>query len=103
MPDHIHVFVGMKPDMAISDLIRDVKHFSTNFVNEKHWLTDKFYWQEGFGAFSYSHADIDNVVKYIQNQEQHHHKTPFKEEYLNLLKDFNVKYDNKYLFDWIVE
>ncbi|HHT9107780.1 MAG TPA: IS200/IS605 family transposase [Candidatus Wunengus sp. YC63] len=100
MPNHIHIFIGMKPDIAISDLVRDVKHFSTNFINDKKWVSGKFYWQEGFGAFSYSNSQIDKVVKYIQNQERHHIKISFKEEYLKILKSFNVEYNEKYLFEW---
>ncbi|MEK7852464.1 MAG: IS200/IS605 family transposase [Planctomycetota bacterium] len=100
MPNHIHIFIGMKPDIAISDLVRDVKHFSTNFINDKRWVCGKFYWQEGFGAFSYSNSQIDPVVKYIQNQEKHHSKMSFKEEYLKILQKFNVTYDEKYLFEW---
>jgi REP element-mobilizing transposase RayT len=103
MSDHIHIFIGMKPDIALSDLVRDVKHFSTNFINEKHWFKGKFYWQEGFGAFSYSHSQIDVVAKYILNQAQHHKKTTFREEYTNLLKKFSVDYDEKYLFEWITD
>ena len=87
-------------DIAISDLVRDVKHFSTNFINDKKWVSGKFYWQEGFGAFSYSNSQIDKVVKYIQNQERHHIKISFKEEYTKLLKYFNIPYDEKYLFEW---
>lgn len=100
MPNHIHIFIGMKPDIAISDLVRDVKHFSTNFINDKRWVCGKFYWQEGFGVFSYSNSQIDQVVKYIQNQEKHHSKMSFKEEYLKILQNFNVTYNEKYLFEW---
>lgn len=103
MPDHAHVFVGMKPSMALSDLVRDIKNNSSTFINEKKWMRGKFNWQEGFGAFSYGHSQIDAVVKYIQNQEKHHAKKTFKEEYLDMLKKFNVEYDKKYLFKWIDE
>ena len=101
MPDHVHIFVGMNPDIAISDLIRDVKHFSTIFVNNKKWANGKFYWQEGFGAFSYSRSHIANVIKYIENQEQHHSKRSFKQEYIEMLRKFNIEYDEKYLFEWV--
>ncbi|MRT92807.1 IS200/IS605 family transposase [Ancylomarina sp. 16SWW S1-10-2] len=101
MPDHIHVFVGLKPTMPISDLVRDIKNNSSNFINSKKFVKGKFSWQEGFGAFSYGHSQIDQVYNYILNQEQHHHKTTFKEEYLQFLKRFDVDYDEKYLFEWI--
>ena len=101
MPDHIHVFVGLKPAMAISDLVRDIKNNSTNFINDKKIVKGKFCWQEGFGAFSYGHSQIGNVYNYILNQEQHHTKRKFKDEYLELLKKFEIPYDDKYVFDWI--
>ena len=88
-------------NVSDSDLIRDVKHFSTLFVNTKKWLKGRFYWQEGFGAFSYSRSHIDNVVKYIENQEQHHSKRSFKQEYIEMLRKFNIEYDEKYLFEWV--
>jgi REP element-mobilizing transposase RayT len=101
VPDHVHLFIGMKPNMALSDLIRDVKNNSSNFINEKKWIRGKFNWQKGFGAFSYGHSQIDAVVKYILNQEKHHAHQTFKEEYLEMLKKFNVEYDEKYLFEFI--
>jgi len=97
--NHIHYLVGLKPDIAISDLVRDVKHFSTDFVNEKKFIRYKFAWQVGFGAFSYSHSQLDKVIKYIQNQEEHHRKITFQEEYLKFLDSFGIKYDLKYVFD----
>ena len=101
MPDHVHVFVGLKPAMAISDLVRDIKNNSTNFINDKKIVKRKFCWQDGFGAFSYGHSQIGNVYNYILNQEQHHTKRKFKDEYLELLKKFEIPYDDKYVFDWI--
>ena len=101
MPDHIHIFIGMKPSIALSDLVREIKNNSSTFINEKKWVMGKFNWQEGFGAFSYGHSQMDAVVKYVQNQEEHHTKKTFKEEYLELLKKFHVEYDQKYLFKWI--
>lgn len=103
MSDHVHVFVGTTPTVALSDLVRDVKAGSSGFINEKKWIRGKFNWQEGFGAFSYSHSQIDSVVKYIQNQEEHHRKKTFKEEYVSLLKAFEVQYDERFLFKWIEE
>ena len=101
MPDHIHIFIGMKPSIALSDLARDIKNNTSTFINEKKWVRGTFSWQEGFGAFSYGHSQIDAVVKYIQNQEEHYAKKTFKDEYLELLKKFNVQFDTKYLFNWI--
>lgn len=99
--DHVHVFVGLKPAMALSDLVRDVKNNSSNFINDHKWIKDRFSWQEGYGAFSYSHSQIEAVYGYIQNQEQHHAKQAFKDEYLELLKKFEIEHDMKYLFEWI--
>jgi len=103
MPDHIHILIGIKPDIALSDLIRDVKANASSFINEKRWVMGKFSWQEGFGAFSYSHSQLDSVANYIKNQEKHHTRKTFREEYLELLKKFDVEYDPKYIFDWIDE
>jgi REP element-mobilizing transposase RayT len=103
MPDHAHVFIGMKPNIALSDLVRDIKNNSSGFINEKKWVRGRFNWQKGFGAFSHSHSQIDAVAKYILNQEKHHAKRTFKEEYLEMLKNFAVEYDEKYLFEWIEE
>ena len=99
--DHIHVFVGLKPSMAVSDLVRDIKNNSSNFINKNKFVGGKFSWQEGYGAFSYNHSQIEQVYIYILNQEQHHHKKTFKEEYLDFLVKFSVDYDKKYLFDWV--
>ena len=101
MSDHIHAFVGLKPSMKISDLVRDIKNNSTNFINENKFVRGKFFWQEGYGAFSYSHSQIGNVYNYILNQEEHHKKETFHEEYLNFLKKYEIEFDEKYLFDWI--
>ena len=102
MPDHTHLLVGIKPSVSISDLVRDIKSGSSNFVNEQKWIQGKFNWQEGFGAFSYSRSQIDTVAKYILNQEEHHKKKTFKEEYIDFLQKFEVEYDEKYLFEWVV-
>lgn len=101
MPDHTHAFVSIKPDISISDLVRDVKTGSSNFINKNHLIKNKFNWQEGFGAFSYSHSHIDKVVKYILNQEKHHKKKTFREEYLEFLDKFRLEYNTAYLFDWM--
>ena len=101
MPDHLHIFTGLKPSIAISDLVRDIKNNSTNFINDNNFVKNKFNWQEGFGAFSYSQSHIERVYNYILNQEKHHQKKSFKEEYIEMLKKFNIEYDEKYLFKWI--
>ena len=100
--DHIHAFVGLKPAMEISDLVRDMKNNSTNFINDNNLVKGKkFSWQAGFGVFSYSQSSIRNVYNYILNQEEHHRKKTFKEEYFKFLKEFEIEYDERYLFDWI--
>lgn len=101
MPDHIHLLVGMKPNISISDLVRDIKAGSSKFISDNNWIKGKFSWQGGFGAFSYSKSQIDNVVKYILNQEKHHKTTTFKDEYLDFLKKFEIDYNENYLFEWI--
>ncbi len=98
MPDHMHVLIGLKPEQSISDLTRDVKAISSKFINEKKFARGRFSWQEGFGAFSHSRSQIDKVIKYILNQEKHHAKKTFLEEYKELLDKFGVEYDVKYLF-----
>ena len=100
MPDHAHIFLGLNPSNAISDLVKDIKVSSTDFINDKKWLRGRFHWQEGYGAFSYSHSQIDSVVKYIINQEKHHRRITFKEEYIKMLKAFDIKYEDVYLFKW---
>lgn len=99
--DHVHVFIGLRPSMSVSDLVRDIKNNSSNFINSKKFVKGKFSWQEGFGAFTYGQSQIDSVFKYISNQEAHHQKKTFKEEYIDMLAKFQVQYDDKYLFDWI--
>lgn len=103
MPDHIHTFIGLRPAMAISDLVRDIKNNSSNFINSKKYVRGRFSWQEGYGVFSYSHSHIERVYNYILNQEKHHTKKTFREEYLDLLKKFEIAYNEKYLFEWIEE
>ena len=94
-------FVGLKPTMNISDLVRDIKNNSSNFINEQKFLRGKFSWQEGYGVFSYAHSQIGNVYKYIENQEIHHKKKTFREEYIEFLRKFEIEYNEKYLFEWI--
>ena len=99
MPDHIHILLGMAPDIALSDLVRDIKANSSKFINTKGWVVGRFEWQAGFAAFSYSHSQLDDVVRYIKNQESHHTRQTFKEEYLEFLERFDVPYNPKYVFD----
>src|SRR5688572_13541886 len=101
MPDHAHLLIGIKPSIAISDLVRDIKAGSSNFIKEKGWIRGRFSWQEGFGAFSYSRSQMEAVSKYILEQESRHKNKSFKSEYLGLLNRFEVEYDESYLFDWI--
>ncbi|TVR79366.1 MAG: IS200/IS605 family transposase [Saprospirales bacterium] len=99
--DHVHVFVGLRPSMRISDLVRDIKNSSSKFINQQNFIKGKFEWQEGYGAFSYGHSQIDNVYRYIEQQEIHHKKKTFKEEYLDFLQKFEVDYDEKFLIEWL--
>ena len=101
MSDHTHLFVGIKPTVRISDFIKEIKVESNEFFNSKRWIKGRFSWQEGYGVFSYSHSQIDSVVKYILNQESHHHKKTFKQEYHELLKEFEVSFKEKYLFEFM--
>jgi REP element-mobilizing transposase RayT len=98
MPDHLHLLVGLRPDSSLSDLMRDVKASSSKFINEKRWVAGRFSWQEGFGAFSYSRSQLGSVIRYIENQQQHHAKRSFREEYVALLERFCVDYDQRYIF-----
>ena len=98
--DHVHLFIGLKPSMCLSDLVRDIKNNATNFIKNSNFIKGEFAWQEGFGAFSYSQSHIDNVYQYILNQEEHHRESTFREEYLEFLERFEIEYDEKYLFEW---
>lgn len=97
MPDHIHIFIGMRPNQAISSLVQNVKTESSKWIKENKF-SQSFAWQEGFGAFSYSKSDVEDVIRYIQNQETHHAKEKFLDEYKRLLKTFEIEYDAKYIF-----
>jgi putative transposase len=101
IPDHIHFLIGMKPTCCLSDLVREMKKSSNGFVKEKNFLRTKFEWQEGYGAFSYSHSSLTNVINYIHNQKEHHKKKTFKEEYLEFLTRFEIEFKDEYLFEWI--
>jgi putative transposase len=98
--DHMHIFFGMEPTLCISDFIGQIKASSTNWINQNKLTKQKFNWQSGFGAFSYSKSQRDDVIKYIMRQEDHHRIQTFREEYLQLLRDFDVGYNEKYLFEF---
>ena len=101
MPDHVHILIGLKPAIALADLVREIKADSSNFVNEKKFVHGKFSWQEGYGAFSYGHSQLDTVIRYIQNQEKHHKRSSFRAEYLTLLRKFDIAFEEKYVFKFI--
>ena len=96
--DHIHLLVGMNPDLALSDFVQKVKANTSRFINEKGWLTGTFRWQNGFGAFSVAQSQLEMVRSYIKNQDQHHHSLSFKDEYETLLQRYQIDYDTKYVF-----
>lgn len=98
MPDHIHILIGMRPTQSISDLMQDIKGSSSKWINQKGFIKGKFEWQEGYGAFSYGKSQVKDVIAYIENQEQHHSKKTFRDEYLDFLKKFDVEYDEQYIF-----
>jgi putative transposase len=98
MPDHAHVLIGLKPDQTVSDLIGNVKTGSTSYINTQRWIGCRFSWQEGFGAFSVSQSHLNTVISYIQNQEEHHGRKTFHEEYLEFLKRHDVPFDERYVF-----
>jgi putative transposase len=99
-PDHTHIFIGMHPALSPSKLMEHVKSATSKWVNDKKHMPGRFSWQDGFGAFTYSKSHIDEVVKYVLNQPEHHKKQSFKDEYLLLLQKFEVDYAPKYVFDW---
>jgi REP element-mobilizing transposase RayT len=95
--DHIHILLGMKPGITVSALVRDIKNNSSNFINQQDWLSEKFSWQNGFGAFSYGNSQIEPVFNYIKNQAEHHKTKTFREEFVTFLERFGVEYEEKYL------
>ena len=101
MPDHIHFLIGMKPGCCLSDLVREIKKSTNDFIKGKKFTPFKFQWQEGYGAFSYSHSALDNVIAYIKNQKEHHKKQTFKDEYKSFLTKFQIDYKDEYLFEWL--
>ena len=99
--DHIHILIGLKPSMSLSDLVKIIKSNSSRFINEIKWIKGKFNWQQGYGAFSYAHSQLNAVIAYIENQEIHHYKKTFKEEYIDFLVKYHITYNENYLFEWI--
>ena len=98
MPDHIHVFFGVRPTQSLSDLMQDIKGDSTKWINQREFVKSRFSWQEGYGAFSYSKSHVDSVIEYIKSQEGHHLKRTFIEEYHDFLEKFEVDFDERYIF-----
>ncbi|MCX6222564.1 MAG: IS200/IS605 family transposase [Bacteroidia bacterium] len=98
MPDHIHLLIGLRPTQSISELMQDIKGNSSKWINERKLVSGKFSWQEGYGAFSYSKSELSNIIHYIDNQESHHKKKSFMEEYIELLEEFEIDYDERYVF-----
>ena len=100
--DHVHCFLGLKPVVSVSDLMKAVKAKSSKYINDHNLTPEHFEWQVGYGVFSYSQSSVEAMFRYIQNQEEHHHKQTFRDEYLGLLKKFKVEYDEQYLFQDLI-
>lgn len=98
MPDHVHLLFGLRPAQSVSDLMQDIKGSSSKWINEKRFIKSRFSWQEGYGAFSYSKSELPDVINYINNQREHHRKKTFTEEYLEMLNEFDIEYDQRYIF-----
>lgn len=96
--DHVHLFIGLNPNQSISELMRQVKQDSSKFINDNKLTKTIFRWQEGYGAFSYNQSQIQNVIRYIERQKEHHKDKKFKEEYIQMLKSFEVEYNEQYIF-----
>ncbi|HEV7745324.1 MAG TPA: IS200/IS605 family transposase [Pyrinomonadaceae bacterium] len=99
--DHVHILIGLRPAMALADLVREIKADSTNFINKKKLVHGRFSWQEGYGAFSYGHSQLETIIRYIQNQEKHHARRSFRAEYLTLLRKFDIAFEEKYVFEFL--
>ncbi len=100
--DHVHCLIGLKPVVSVSELMKTIKAKSSKYVNENKLTESRFEWQKGYGVFSYGQSQVDNVYNYIQNQEEHHKKRTFREEYLEFLKNFKIEYDEKYVFQELI-
>ena len=96
--DHMHCFLGLRPAVSISELMKEVKAKSSKYINDHNLTNERFEWQEGYGVFSYRQRDVDQIYNYVKNQQEHHQKKSFREEYLDLLKEFEIAYDEQYLF-----
>ena len=99
MPDHLDILVSISPDVAISDLVRDIKADSSKWINEKRWFAGRFEWQVGFGAFSYAHSQLETVIRYIKNPEAHHSGWAFREDYFEFLRRFGIPHNPRYISD----
>ena len=102
MPDHLHIFIGLRPTQSVSDLLKDIKGSSSKWINERGFVKGKFEWQEGYGAFSYSKSQVRDVISYINNQELHHKKVTFREEYIDFLQKFEIEFDEQYIFKELI-
>ncbi len=100
MPDHLHIFIGYNLNQTIPDLVEDIKTSSNQWIKRERLSYNKFNWQKGYGAFTHSHSQLDDVAKYVLNQERHHYKKTFEEEYLEMLEKFEISYKTQYLFDF---
>jgi len=100
-PDHCHVLIGINTSTSISELVRVIKSNSSKYINENKWMVGNFEWQEGYGAFSYIRSQLDSVVNYILNQPERHRKSTFRQEYLQLLREFEISFEEKYVFDFL--
>ncbi len=100
MSDHVHLFIGLNPSLSVSETVKEIKRASSVFINEQHFFSGKFQWQSGYGGFSYSQSHIEKVYDYILNQESHHAKRTFREEYLDFLKKYDIEFENQYLFEF---
>jgi REP element-mobilizing transposase RayT len=100
MPDHLHILIGMKPSCCLSDLVREIKKSSTEFIRMNSFTNNRFYWQEGFGAFSYGHSQLDRIINYIMSQKKHHAVKLFRDEYITFLQKYEIEHEERFLFDW---
>jgi len=100
--DHVHCFIGLRPAVSVSELMKVAKAKSSKYINDHSLTQERFEWQEGYGVFSYRQRDVDMIYKYIQNQEEHHSKQTFREEYVELLKEFEIGYDEQYIFQELI-
>ena len=98
--DHVHLFIGLNPNLSVSETVKEIKRASSMFINDQHFFSGKFQWQSGYGGFSYSQSHIEKVYNYILNQERHHAKKTFREEYLDFLKKYDIEFENQYLFEF---